>query len=141
MQDPWTIVGVVLLAVLVGAATPVLFQFYSTLRVARNFLERLGPKIDNALIEAREAGQRLNRIGSKLERSAERAQVLFDAVGDIGDSVAKLRDSLKTATAVGAALGPALAAAVGAFTEYRAGSAEAETAESAEVAGSEQEPS
>jgi ABC-type transporter Mla subunit MlaD len=117
MQDPWTIVGVVLLAVLVGATTPVLFQLYSTLRLTKKLLDRLGPKMDSTLTEVREAGQRLNRVGSGLERSTKRAQVLLEAAGDIGESVSKLRDSLKTATTVSAALGPAIAAAIGALTE------------------------
>jgi len=117
MQDPWTIVGVVLLAVLVGATIPVLFQLYSTLRLTKKLLDRLGPKMDSTLTEVREAGQRLNRIGSGLEQSTKRAQVLLEAAGDIGESVSKLRDSLKTATTVSAALGPAIAAAIGALTE------------------------
>ncbi len=121
MQDPWTVVGVVLLAVLVGAATPVLFQLYTTLRVTRALLDRLGPKIDGTLTEVRETTRRLNRVGSGLEESIRRAQTLLDAAGDIGRSMKSLHESLKTAIAVGSALGPALAAAIKAFTEMRRG--------------------
>jgi ABC-type transporter Mla subunit MlaD len=121
MQDPWTIVGVVLLAVFVGAATPVLFQLYTTLRVTRTLLDRLGPKIDGTLTEVRETTRRLNRVGGGLEESVKRAQTLLDAAGDIGQSMKSLHESLKTATAVGSALGPALAAAIRAFTEMRRG--------------------
>jgi ABC-type transporter Mla subunit MlaD len=115
MQYPWTIVGVVLLGVLVGAATPVLFQLYSTLRATRKLLERLGPKMNDALDELHQAGQRFSGLAGALEQNTKRAQALFDAVGDIGESVSRLRDSLKTASAVGAALGPAIAAAIGAL--------------------------
>lgn len=121
MQDPWTVVGVVLLAVFVGAATPVLFQLYTTLRVTRTLLDRLGPKIDGTLTEVRETTRRLNRVGSGLEESVKRAQTLLDAAGDIGQSIKSLHESLRTATAVGSALGPALAAAIKAFTEMRRG--------------------
>jgi uncharacterized protein YoxC len=121
MQDPWTVVGVVLLAVFVGAATPVLFQLYTTLRVTRTLLDRLGPKIDGTLTEVGETTRRLNRVGSGLEESVKRAQTLLDAAGDIGQSMKSLHESLKTATAVGSALGPALAAAIKAFTEMRRG--------------------
>jgi ABC-type transporter Mla subunit MlaD len=121
MQDPWTVVGVVLLAVFVGAATPVLFQLYTTLRVTRTLLDRLGPKIDGTLTEVRETTRRLNRVGGGLEESVKRAQTLLDAAGDIGQSMKSLHESLKTATAVGSALGPALAAAIRAFTEMRRG--------------------
>ena len=117
MQDSWTIVGVVLLAVLVGSAVPVLFQLYSTLRTTRGLLQKLGPKLDGTLTELRETSRRLNRVGSGLEQSTKRAQVLLDAAGDVGESIQGLRDSLRTASAVGGALGPAIAAAVHAITE------------------------
>ena len=121
MQDAWMIVGVVLLAVLVGAAVPVLFQLYSTLRATRALLARLGPKLDDTLAEVREVSQRLNRTGEGLERSSKRAMSLLDAAGDVGESLRGVRDSLRTAAAVGSALGPALAAAIGALTEMFSG--------------------
>jgi uncharacterized protein YoxC len=99
----------------------VLFQLYTTLRVTRALLDRLGPKIDGTLTEVRETTRRMNRIGSSLEDSVKRAQTLFDAAGDIGRSMKSLHESLRTATAVGSALGPALAAAIRAFTEMRHG--------------------
>ena len=117
MQETWMIVGVVLLAVLVGAAVPVLFQLYSTLRVTRGLFQRLGPKLDGTLTEVREASQRMNRIGSELESSARRAKVLLDLAGDLGEAMRGLRESLKVASALTGALGPALAAAVRALTE------------------------
>jgi ABC-type transporter Mla subunit MlaD len=128
MQDAWMIVGVVLLAVLAGAAVPVLFQLYSTLRTTRSLLTRLGPKIDDTLTEIRETSRRLNRVGSGLEKSTQRAQVLLDAAGDIGESLKGLRDSVRTATAIGKAVGPAVAAAVGALTELRSPDEEAPAA-------------
>jgi len=137
MQDPWTIVGVVLLAVLVGATIPVLFQLYSTLRLTKKLLDRLGPKMDSTLTEVREAGQRLNRVGSRLEQSTKRAQVLLEAAGDIGESVSKLRDTLKTATTVSAALGPAIAAAIGALTEMGSRGSAPEESEPREDEGAE----
>jgi uncharacterized protein YoxC len=139
MQDPWTIVGVVLLGVLVGAVLPVLFQLYSTLRITRNLLARLGPKVDGTLAEVREASRRLNRVGSSLEQSTKRAQVLLEAIGDIGDSVGKLRDSLKTASAVGASLGPAIAAAIGALSQLRSERADEETGETPDPEAGEDE--
>ena len=119
------IVGVVLLAVLVGATVPVLFQLYSTLRTTRSLVARLGPKIDDTLTEVRETSRRLNRVGSGLEKSTQRAQVLLDAAGDIGESLKGLRDSVRSATAIGKAVGPAVAAAVGALTELRPADEEA----------------
>jgi uncharacterized protein YoxC len=117
MQETWMIVGVVLLAVLVGAAVPVLFQLFATLRETRKLLGRLGPKVDGTLTEVREASQRMNRIGSELETSARRAKLLLDVAGDLGEAMRGLRESLKVASALTGALGPALAAAVRALTD------------------------
>jgi len=150
MQDTWMVVGVVLLAVLVGAAVPVLFQFYSTLRVTRGLLQRLGPKLEGTLTEVREAGQRLNRLGSELESSARRAKLLLDLAGDLGEAMRGLRDSLKVVSALAGALGPALAAAVRALTERASAEdqevssptgdpGERSAAEAAEVSGREKE--
>lgn len=117
MLETWIIVGVVLLAVLIGAAVPVLLQLYSTLRVTRDLLNRLGPKLDGTLTEVREASQRMNRVGSELESSARRAKLLLDVAGDLGEALRGLRDSLQVVSALAGALGPALAAAVRALTE------------------------
>ena len=116
MQDPWTIVGVVLLAVLVGAAVPVLLQLYITLRDTRSLIQRIGPKLDGTLTELRETGKHLNRIGSDLEQGSKRAKVLLEVVGDVGESLQSLRESMRTAAAIGKALGPAIAGAVSALT-------------------------
>jgi uncharacterized protein YoxC len=125
-METWTIVGVVLLAVLVGSAVPVLFQLYSTLRATRGLIQQVGPKLDTTLTELRDTSKRLNRVGSELEQSVRRAKVLLEAVGDIGESIQGLRDSMRTATAVGKALGPALAAAVSALTAVPCPGAEEE---------------
>ena len=117
MQETWIIVGVVLLAVLIGAAVPVLFQLYSTLRVTRGLLHRLGPKLDGTLTEVREVSQRMNRVGAELESSARRAKVLLDVAGDLGEAMKGLRESLHVVSSLTGALGPALAAAVRALTE------------------------
>lgn len=124
MQETWIIVGVVLLAVLVGATVPVLIQLRSTLRTARELLDRVGPKLDGTLTQVREVSQRLNRVGGGLEKSTKRAQLLLDAAGDMGEAIQGLRESMKTAAAVGSALGPAIAAAVKALTELLASEGE-----------------
>jgi uncharacterized protein YoxC len=116
MQDDWTIVGVVLLAVLVGAGVPVLFQLFITLRDARSMIQRIGPKLDGTLTELRETSKRLNRIGSDLEQGSKRAKVLLEVVGDVGESLQALRESMRTAAAVGRALAPAIAGVVSALT-------------------------
>ena len=117
MQDPWSIVIMVLLAVLVGASLPVLFMIFSTLGSARQLIQRLGPRADAVLKDVQETTARLNSATVGMDESAQRAKKLLDATGDLGESVQKLNHSLKPAVALGSVLGPAVAVAVRAFLD------------------------
>jgi uncharacterized protein YoxC len=107
--------GVVLLAVLVGAAIPVLSQLRSTLVTARRTLERLGPETDRTLTEARKAASRIERLCGQFEQGGEGLVKLMHELGGVGAALGKLRHSMHTAAAVGGALGPAVVAALGAL--------------------------
>ncbi len=120
MMVTWQVVAVVLLAVLVGAAVPVLIQFRRTLRSAENVLNTSGPKLDRTLDEVVEAAARVNRLGKSLERDAEGLRVFTDAAAGLGRSLKQAQESLRVMTAVGAAVGPAVAAGLRAlFTPGR----------------------
>ena len=117
MQEPWSLVTMVLLAVLVGVSVPVLIQLFATLRAARGALQRLEPRVDSVLVEVQEASQRINRATIGLDESAHKAQNLLNAAGEVGTTLRSVNRSLRTAAAVGSAVGPAIAAAVHAFAE------------------------
>ena len=110
MIATWQIVGVVLLAVLVGALVPVLLQLRRTLHSAENVLNTTGPKMDRTLDEVAEAASRINVLGRTLEKDAEGLRVFTDAAAGLGRSLKQAQESLRVMTAVGAAVGPAIAA-------------------------------
>ena len=110
MIATWQLISMVLLAVLVGAAVPVLLQLRRTLKSAETVLESTGPKIDRTLEEVSEAAARINRLGKSLERDAEGLQVFTDAAAGLGRSLKQAQASLHIMTTVGAAVGPAIAA-------------------------------
>lgn len=110
MIATWQLFMLVLLAVLVGAALPVLLQLRRTLKRAEDVLESTGPKMDRTLDEVTEAAARINRLGKTLERDAEGLQVFTDAAAGLGRSLKQAQSSLRIMTTVGAAVGPALAA-------------------------------
>jgi uncharacterized protein YoxC len=120
MQDPWSIVITVLLAVLVGASLPVLFMIFSTLGSTRQLILRLGPRMDAVLKEVQETTVRMNSATVGIDESAQRAKKLLDATGDLGESVQKLNQSLKPAVALGSVVGPAVAVAIKAFLDRQA---------------------
>lgn len=111
METNWVIP--ILLALLVGAMLPVLFQLHATLRAARKQIDRLGPKIDGTLSEVRAATQQVNQ-------ELEQMRSVLTTAREVADLVKQLRGSLRAAAAVGSAIGPAIVAAVHALTDEEA---------------------
>jgi len=129
VMQPWEIIlwtVTVLLAVLTGILIPVLLQLWSTLRSARDLMERVGPKLDRTLNEVQEASRSLRGSASQFEQGVTRARALLDAAGDVGVTLKKLNRSLATAATIGGAVGPAVAAAVRAFADDGPGAYPAE---------------
>jgi hypothetical protein len=114
----WGVALVVLTAMLVGAAIPVLVQLRATLRAMERTLQRSGPRLDEALGATVAAAGRLDALVVRLEEGS-RLQQLVDGITAMSRMVSPLRDTVRVASAVGAAMGPAVAAAVHAFREDR----------------------
>jgi hypothetical protein len=102
------IVGVV--ALLAGALLPILFQLFVTLRAVRATVAQVGP----ALVAATATVERLERLTAKLEEGGRIDEALA-AVDALTKTVAKLQETARAASAVGAAVIPAVAAAVQAW--------------------------
>jgi len=113
------VLTVALLALLVGAAIPVLVQLRQTMKTAQLFLESTGKRLDRVLDEASEATGRINRIGTEIERGAQHLKAFIDLTADLGRLAGKLRDTVQTMAAVASALGPSFAAAAHAFWSPR----------------------
>jgi hypothetical protein len=79
------IVGVTLLAVLVGALLPVLYQLMQTLRETR-------------------------RVLNVVESHAKDLKPAVEAAAEIGQSIRQMKNSLKTTASLATALGPPLVA-------------------------------
>jgi uncharacterized protein YoxC len=146
-MNPWEMavwVLVVLLAVLIGVLIPVLMQLRSTMRSWQGLADRLGPKLDGTLDEVQGAAGKLNAVGGELETGTRNARALLDAAGDVGRSVQRLNNSLRTAAAVSGAVAPAVMAAVHALRQTDGddwiSEAEDEAAKSGEAMQVENEP-
>jgi hypothetical protein len=109
------LLAVALLALLVGAALPVLYQLYRILKEARAVLDTAGPRLGKALDEVGQAAERLNGIGSTLEAQAQSLGPLFEAASSLGRSIERGGQWLGTAISVGGAVGPAVIAGARAF--------------------------
>lgn len=110
MTSPSFLVATALLALLVGASLPVLYQLYQTLKRARAFLDSAGPQVERALDQVGQAAHRLDRIGSSLEAPVQTLTPLLVTASRVGLTIARSGDWLRTASSVGGALAPALMA-------------------------------
>jgi len=117
-MEGWGIALVVLAAVLLGAAIPVLVQLRTTLRAMEKALQRSGARLDEALGATTTAAGRIDRLVVRLEEGG-RIEQLVDGIAAVSRMMSQLRDTVRVASAVGAAVGPAVAAAVRAFREDR----------------------
>jgi hypothetical protein len=117
-MESWGIALVILAAVLVGAAIPVLVQLRATLRAMEKTLQRSGARLDEALGATTAAAGRIDALVVRLEEGG-RVEQLLDGLTAVSGMVSQLRDTVRVASAVGAAVGPAVAAAVRAFREDR----------------------
>jgi uncharacterized protein YoxC len=112
MTSPSLLVATALLALLVGAALPVLYQLYQTLKRTRAFLDTAAPQVEKTLDQVGQAAQRLDRIGSSLETPVQTLTPLLVTASRVGMSIARSQDWLRTASSVGGAVAPAMIAGV-----------------------------
>lgn len=120
--ETWGMALVVLAAVLVGVAIPVLVQLRATLREAEKTFRRSGARLDEALGATVTAAGRIDALVARLEEGG-RIEELVDGIAAVTRMVSQLRDTVRIASAVGAAVAPAVAAAVHAFRDDRGAAA------------------
>jgi hypothetical protein len=115
MTSPAVLVAIALFAILVGAALPVLYQLYQTLKRARILLDTAGPHLERTLDQVGQAAERLDRIGSRLEGPAQALRPVLEVATKVGHSIGRSGVWLRTAASVGGAIAPAVIAGVSAL--------------------------
>ena len=124
---------VVMLGILVGVTIPAIRQLRETLRSLQVFLDESRPKLNEALVQVGEAISRVNRLSERAEGTLEKAHQLIDTLNEARQPILAVRDGLRRFGWVLTALGPALAAGLGALWSSRSASGAA-TAASGETA-------
>jgi hypothetical protein len=123
----------VLVAVLTGALLPLLFQARATLRSAQIVLDEGRPMLLRTLDELQHATREAREVIAEVQASEPRAAAFMESVAGLTATLNQVQASMRSASAIGTAIGPAVVAAVQAFRAIRAeDSANAE--ESAELA-------
>ena len=123
-MENWQISGIVVFALLVGAAIPVLVQLAITLRSFRASVASTTVQVDRALEAVMQAAGRLERIAAVVDEA--RVRSFMEAADSLAQILSQLRESVRVASAVGAAVAPAVGAAVRAWRSGPQGDGAAE---------------
>src|SRR5580765_1576584 len=115
MGDVTGLIAVVLVAILVGAILPVLYQAVQTLKSVRVFVDTTGPRIEEAMKEITEVAARLNGIAATLEEEGRRLKPIVDSAAGIGRTLTSLGESVRSAGSILGAVTPAFVAGLRAF--------------------------
>lgn len=121
-MESWQTAVVIMLAVLLGASLPALVLLASTLRSARQLLDRTGRQLETTITSVSDITVRLDALARRLE-DGRKIEAFMDGITALSNTVAQLRDTLRVASAVGAAVGPAVGAAVHAWRSTKPGEA------------------
>jgi hypothetical protein len=105
------IAGLVVAALLAGAALPVLAQARVSLRAWQRLAEEAGPRLNRSLDEVAEVTVKLRRELTAFDGGGGRVAEALQSVDELGRAAGELRRTVKVAAAIGAAVGPAIAAA------------------------------
>ena len=94
-------VGVIAVAavVLVSVLIPLLIQLRKTVQESERLLQQLNYDLPPLIKEATGAVQVVNRAAGAVREGAERAKVLGQAMGAIGDTVNQLHGGIRSVTA------------------------------------------
>jgi hypothetical protein len=110
-MEGWQVVLLVIGALLAGALLPAIVQLWLSLRAAGASAERLAADAAPALAAVTATARRLDRLTAKLEEE-RRLDTLLEGIDSLSRTIVRLNDALRVASALGAAVGPAISAAV-----------------------------
>jgi len=113
-MDAWQVAVLVLAAVLVGALLPTLVQLYSVLHTLKQVIGKTATDVEQMTQTVHRTADRLDRITAALEKDGK-VERMMEGVTAVSSMVLQLRDTVKVASAVGAAVVPAVGAAVRAW--------------------------
>jgi uncharacterized protein YoxC len=113
-MESWQVAVLVLVAVLVGALLPMLVQLYSVLHTLHRVVDKVAKDAEQMTVTIHRTADRVDRITAALEKDGK-VEKAMEGVAALSSMVLQLRDTVKVASAVGAAVVPAVGAAVRAW--------------------------
>lgn len=111
-MENWQLALVVVSAILVGVLIPTITQYRSTLRTWEKVVRDNESDIRTTLRELSQLSARLNKMGGSVEANSKHVEGFFTAFEGITEGVRRLSGTVRTASVVGAAVAPAVTAAI-----------------------------
>ena len=90
--------GIIVLSILVFVlfSVPVLIQLRKTVEASERLLKSLNYDLPLLIKEATDSAQTFNRVSSDVREATERAKVLGQAIGSIGDTVNQVHGAIRS---------------------------------------------
>ena len=109
-METWRIVEIVLVSLVAGALLPLVLQATTTLRAIRARVEKSADRLDVALEEVTGAVGQVNRIVQGVDE--RRVAGIVESLEGLSTTLDQLRQRAQFAGQLGAAVAPAIAAAI-----------------------------
>ena len=119
-MESWNIALLILGSVLVGALLPLLVQLRATLRSAQSLLDESRPRVAKTLDELLLATRDVRGLVADANAARPQAAAFLEIIAGLTETLNQVQASVRTASVVGAAVAPAIAAAIQAFRTIRA---------------------
>jgi hypothetical protein len=103
---------VVIVALLVGVLIPAIVQFQGAMRGVSRLIRHNEREVHQAVREIARISEQLGRLGTIAQARSKEIDSFITSLSEAGQTVRKLGSTLKTASMIGAAVGPVVAAAV-----------------------------
>jgi len=117
-MESWQAVLLVIAALLAGALLPAFVQLWLSVRALGAAAERVSAQAQQALAAVTSTAQRIDRLTGRLEQD-QHVDHLLAGVDALSRTVVQLQETVRVASALGAAVGPAIGAAVRAWRAAR----------------------
>lgn len=122
-METWQAIMLAIAALLAGALLPAVVQLWLSLRSVGRASEQVAADARQALAAVTATAERLDRLSARLEEGRH-VEHLLHGVDALSRTAARLDDATRVASALGAAVGPAVAAALRSWSATRPGGTE-----------------
>jgi ABC-type transporter Mla subunit MlaD len=123
--NAWQVGLLVLIAVFIGAAIPALVQLRATLRTIQETVKATGPALSTTLSKLEIGADRIEKLTRGFDGGDREVAGLVKRLEEINAILARLSRAGWVATSIGAAVGPAVSAAVRSYQTSKAEEKEA----------------